>query len=182
MSANAHAMKQEWRIEARLSALHFVRSLWAFPVARKAIENPIGVLNTFWREPDQTIQPWQFGHKATKGTCLWLDGLLPLKPTKVVGPPPENMTLQEKREWNAIHRAAPGPDRLEDSQPDVRGDSGSDGRPVGRRRSRGRRRMSYASPSIVGEHYKPSCGKCDVPPWEVCACSIGDSIRGKANG
>ena len=111
VSANGHAMKQEWRIEARLSAMHFVRSLWAFPVEKIAIENPIGVLNTFWREPDQTIQPWEFGHKATKGTCLWLKNLPELQPTDVVGPPPKDMTLEEKRIWNAVHRAAPGPDR-----------------------------------------------------------------------
>lgn len=110
ISANRWAM-EEWRIEARLAALHFVRSLWAFPVKRKALENPVGVLNTFWREPDQTIQPWQFGHKATKATCFWLDGLPLLQPTNVVGPPPAQMTLEEKRIWNAVHRATPGPDR-----------------------------------------------------------------------
>jgi hypothetical protein len=112
VSANRWSMKQAWRVEARLSALHFVRALWAIRVrVGKAIENPIGVLSTFWRESDQTIQPWEFGHKATKATCLWLDGLPPLKATNVVGPPPKEMSLQEKREWNAIHRAAPGPDR-----------------------------------------------------------------------
>jgi hypothetical protein len=110
VSANRWA-GEEWRIEARLAAMHFVRSLWAFPVPRIAIENPIGVLNTFWRQPDQTVQPWQFGHTATKATCLWLKGLPPLEPTDVVGPPPKNMTLEEKRIWNEVHRATPGPDR-----------------------------------------------------------------------
>jgi hypothetical protein len=158
VSANRWAM-EEWRIEARLSALHFVRSLWAFPVKRKAIENPIGVLNTFWREPDQTIQPWQFGQKATKATCLWLDGLPPLQPTDVVGPPPANMTLQEKR------GSRPRP--LENPQPDVRGDRRSDGRAMGRRRLRGRRSMSAGAP-IVGKDYRPHCG-CDVLPWDDCS-------------
>lgn len=110
VSANKWA-GAEWRIEARLSAMHFVRSLWAFPIPKIAIENPIGVLNTFWRQPDQTIQPWEYGHKATKATCLWLKGLPLLQPTDVVGPPPKDMTLEEKRLWNEVHRAAPGPDR-----------------------------------------------------------------------
>jgi len=110
VSANKWA-GADWRIEARLSAMHFVRALWAYPIPRIAIENPIGVLGTFWKPSDQTIQPWQFGHKATKATCLWLKNLSPLVPTDVVGPPPKNMTLEEKRIWNEVHRAVPGPDR-----------------------------------------------------------------------
>lgn len=98
VSANRWA-GEEWRIEARLSAMHFVRSLWAYPIPHIAIENPIGVLGTFWRQSDQTIQPWEFGHKATKATCLWLKNLPPLQPTNIVGPPPK------------VHRAVPGPDR-----------------------------------------------------------------------
>lgn len=76
----------EWRIEARLSAMHFVRSLWAFPIDRICIENPIGVLSTFWRRPDQIIQPHEFGEDASKATCLWLKGLQPLEPTLRVKP------------------------------------------------------------------------------------------------
>ena len=49
------------------------------------IENPIGIMSTIWRKPDQIIQPWQYGDEATKTTCLWLKGLPKLKPTKVVG-------------------------------------------------------------------------------------------------
>ena len=49
-----------------------------------AIENPIGVMSTLYRKPDQIIQPWQFGHGETKSTCLWLNGLPKLKPTEVV--------------------------------------------------------------------------------------------------
>lgn len=113
VSANRWAA-EEWRLEARLSAMHFVRALWAFPVERIAIENPIGVLGTFWRAPDQTVQPWQFGHRATKATCLWLKNLPLLQPTESVGPPPTKMTLDEKRMWNEVHRAAPGPERWKD--------------------------------------------------------------------
>jgi len=49
-----------------------------------AIENPIGIMSTFYRKPDQIIQPWQFGHGETKATCLWLKGLPKLQPTNIV--------------------------------------------------------------------------------------------------
>lgn len=49
-----------------------------------AIENPVGIMSTKWRKPDQIIQPWQFGHGETKRTCLWLKGLMPLIPTNIV--------------------------------------------------------------------------------------------------
>lgn len=49
-----------------------------------AIENPIGIMSTLWRKPDQIIQPWQFGHGETKATCLWLKGLPMLEPTNIV--------------------------------------------------------------------------------------------------
>lgn len=51
---------------------------------RIAIENPIGIMSSKWRKPDQIIQPWQFGHGETKATCLWLRGLPPLAPTDIV--------------------------------------------------------------------------------------------------
>jgi len=49
-----------------------------------AIENPIGIMSTHYRKPDQIIQPWQFGHGETKSTCLWLKGLPKLEPTDIV--------------------------------------------------------------------------------------------------
>lgn len=66
-----------------------------------AIENPIGIMSTYYRRPDQIIQPWQFGHGETKATCLWLNSLPPLTPTDIV-----NGRLQ--RIWrmpNTIDRA-----------------------------------------------------------------------------
>ena len=51
---------------------------------RWAIENPIGIMSTHYRKPDQIIQPWMFGHGETKATCLWLNGLPELKPTNIV--------------------------------------------------------------------------------------------------
>jgi hypothetical protein len=53
-------------------------------VPKVAIENPIGIMSTLWRKPDQIVQPWMFGDPYTKTTCLWLKGLLPLVPTKIV--------------------------------------------------------------------------------------------------
>lgn len=85
VSANAWA-GAEWRIEARFAALHTVRALWAFPVPMICIENPIGVLRSFFRPHDQIIQPYEFGHDASKQTCLWLKNLPPLKPTQFVEP------------------------------------------------------------------------------------------------
>lgn len=51
-----------------------------------AIENPVGIMSTKWRKPDQIIQPYQFGHPESKKTCLWLKGLPKLIPTKIVEP------------------------------------------------------------------------------------------------
>lgn len=72
------------RQEEQKQALHFVYSLRGAPVKRIAIENPIGALSTYMEKPTQIIQPWQFGHGETKSTCLWLTGLPPLAPTKIV--------------------------------------------------------------------------------------------------
>lgn len=53
-------------------------------IPKYAIENPIGSISTYWRKPDQIIQPWQFGHGETKATCLWIDNLPLLQPTNIV--------------------------------------------------------------------------------------------------
>lgn len=66
------------------SAVDFVRLLMSAPIPRIAIENPIGALSTRIRKPDQIIQPWQFGHDASKATCLWLINLPVLIPTNVL--------------------------------------------------------------------------------------------------
>lgn len=60
------------------AAIDFFMAMAALPVQRIVIENPIGVMSSVWREPDQIIQPWQFGHAETKATCLWLIGIPPL--------------------------------------------------------------------------------------------------------
>lgn len=73
------------RADGRIDrALAFVAALASAPVARLAIENPVSIISTAWRKPDQIIQPWQFGHGETKATCLWLRGLPKLEATAVV--------------------------------------------------------------------------------------------------
>lgn len=65
-------------------ALDFVRLLMAAPIERIAIENPVSVISSRIRKPDQIVHPWMFGHGETKATCLWLKGLPLLRPTQVV--------------------------------------------------------------------------------------------------
>lgn len=67
-------------------ALDFVRALLAAPVPRIALENPVSIISSAIRKPDQIIQPWQFGHPESKTTCLWLKGLPHLVPTNVLTP------------------------------------------------------------------------------------------------
>ena len=81
-------------------ALDFVRALLEAPIERIALENPISVISSKIRKPDQIIQPWQFGHGETKATCLWLKNLAPLVPTDIV----------EGREAR-VHRIPPSADR-----------------------------------------------------------------------
>lgn len=66
------------------AALDFVRFLMEAPVERIAIENPVSIISSHIRKPDQTIQPWQFGHGEVKRTCLWLKNLPRLQPTNIV--------------------------------------------------------------------------------------------------
>jgi hypothetical protein len=72
------------RAQNRDKAIAFVRALMDAPIPRICIENPISMISSLIRKPDQIIQPWQFGHGEKKATCLWLKGLPLLKPTKIV--------------------------------------------------------------------------------------------------
>lgn len=66
--------------------IDFFMALADAPIPRKCIENPVGIMSTQYRKPDQIIQPYQFGHPESKRTCLWLTGLPLLTPTKVMKP------------------------------------------------------------------------------------------------
>jgi len=88
------------KVREQAEALIFVQTLMDAPINRIALENPISIISSRIRKPDQIIQPWQFGHGETKATCLWLKNLPKLIPTKIV----------EGREA-VVHRMPPGPDR-----------------------------------------------------------------------
>jgi len=89
-----------YKEEEQAAALAFVKLLLEAPVPRIALENPVSIISTKIRKPDQIIQPWQFGHKAKKTTCLWLKGLPALVPTKV-----------EKERSQTLMQDAPSLDR-----------------------------------------------------------------------
>jgi site-specific DNA-cytosine methylase len=81
-------------------ALTFVRLLLEAPVPRIALENPVSIISSRIRKPDQIVQPWMFGHGETKATCLWLKNLPVLQPSNIV----------DGRE-SRIHRMPPSPTR-----------------------------------------------------------------------
>jgi hypothetical protein len=81
-------------------ALDFVRRLLDAPIDKIALENPISIISSRIRKPDQIIQPWQFGHGETKATCLWLKNLPLLAPTNIVD-----------GRSDRIHKMPPSPDR-----------------------------------------------------------------------
>jgi len=81
-------------------ALEFVKFLLESPIDKIALENPISIISSKIRKPDQIIQPWMFGHGETKATCLWLKNLPKLIPTYIV----------EGREGR-VHKMSPGPNR-----------------------------------------------------------------------
>jgi hypothetical protein len=89
-------------------ALDFVRLLMAAPIPRICIENPVSVISSKIRKPEQIIQPWMFGHPEKKRTCLWLKDLPPLTPTNNVYD--EMMTLTP-RERERVWLMSPGPNR-----------------------------------------------------------------------
>ena len=96
----------------QLEALDFVRRLLDADIPRIALENPISIISSKIRKPDQIIQPWQFGHDASKSTCLWLKGLPKLVPTGLVAP----RIVAGKKRWanqtdSGQNRLAPSADR-----------------------------------------------------------------------
>ena len=88
------------KVKEQAEALDFVRLLLNSPINKIALENPISVISSKIRKPDQIIQPWQYGHGETKATCLWLKNLPKLIPTNIV----------DGREAR-VHKMPPSPDR-----------------------------------------------------------------------
>ena len=85
------------------ASINFFMEMINAPILRIAVENPVGIMSTVYRLPDQIIEPWMFGHGEQKATCLWLKNLPRLKATKIV----------EGREQR-IFNMAPGPNRSKD--------------------------------------------------------------------
>ena len=81
---NKDGTKNEDRWRKQEEALEFVRALMDAPIEHIAIENPVSVISSQIRKPDQIIHPWMFGDKASKSTCLWLKNLNPVQPTDIV--------------------------------------------------------------------------------------------------
>jgi site-specific DNA-cytosine methylase len=86
--------------EEQIKALEFVSMLLNAPIEKICLENPVSIISTKIRKPDQIIQPWQFGEPYQKTTCLWLKGLPKLMPSKI-------MALREQKCW----KEPPSPDR-----------------------------------------------------------------------
>ena len=127
------------KVVEQLAALEFVQRLLDAPIPHIALENPVSVISSRIRKPDQIIQPWQHGHGETKTTCLWLKDLPKLEPTDIVVPEwavkadgSIHMSAKGKRDnpthfltgrttrvlkgeqlaqWERIHKEPPGPDR-----------------------------------------------------------------------
>jgi hypothetical protein len=88
------------KVTEQAEALEFVQQLMNAPIPKIALENPISIISTRIRKPDQIVQPWQFGHGETKSTCLWLKNLPKLEPTNIVD-----------GRADRIHKMPPSPDR-----------------------------------------------------------------------
>jgi hypothetical protein len=94
------------RIDGRQQgAIAFFMEFAKCDCERIAIENPVGIMSTVWRKPDQIIQPWQFGHGETKATCLWLKGLPLLTPTDIVDGREQRIWRMGPSETRAIERS-----------------------------------------------------------------------------
>lgn len=98
-----YGYKAQSRWNERCIAICFFLAFAYADCEKIAIENPIGIMSTHYRKPDQIIQPWMFGHGETKATCLWLKNLTKLEPTNIVDG-------REQRIW----RMPPGPERAKE--------------------------------------------------------------------
>lgn len=101
--SGARYFEQKRRDGRQQQGIDFFMSFANVPCDKIAIENPVGIMSTKYRKPDQIIQPWQFGHGETKATCLWLKNLPQLQPTDIVNG-------REQRVW----KMPPGPNRAKE--------------------------------------------------------------------
>lgn len=109
VSGNAWRKGKE---EEQAEAIEFFLTLATAPIEKICIENPVGIMSTIYRKPNQYIQPWQFGHDASKKTGLWLKGLPELVPTEYIEP----RIIDGKPRWgnqtdSGQNKLGPSPDR-----------------------------------------------------------------------
>ena len=104
----------KYKQKEQAQAIEFFMALINAPITRIAVENPISIMSTRYRKPDQIIQPWQFGHGETKATCFWLKNLPRLQPTNIVSgrkarihkePPSPNRWKNRSRTYQGIAEA-----------------------------------------------------------------------------
>ena len=95
----------EARREARREAIKFFMDLYNCEIPVVALENPIGVMSSVFRKPDQVLQPWMYGHGETKATCLWLKDLPKLNPTNIVDGRVQRLHLLPKTPERAMLRS-----------------------------------------------------------------------------
>lgn len=102
------------RRAAREDAIKFFLALYNCKIPKVAIENPIGIMSSRFRKPDQVLQPWMFGHGETKATCLWLKNLPKLVPSKIVNgrhqklhllPPSKDRAMMRSKTYEGIAKA-----------------------------------------------------------------------------
>ena len=108
--SGAHRFK--FKQKEQEESLAFIRLLLNAPIARIALENPVGIISTRIRKPDQIIQPYEYGEDASKRTCLWLKNLPPLVPTRMVAPREVNgRKLWANQTPSGQNKLGPSPDR-----------------------------------------------------------------------
>jgi len=109
LSVSGAAWFVQKRLDGRQQAgISFFMMLAKADIPKIAIENPISIMSSIWKKPDQIIQPWQFGHLEQKATCLWLKGLPPLTHTNNVR---EAMLALPRNQRERLHYLPPSPDR-----------------------------------------------------------------------
>ena len=105
-------------LSLRKEAADFFLKFAEADIPKIAVENPVSVMSTIYRKPDQIIHPWQYGHPKEKTTCLWLKGLPKLTPTNNVR---EEMMKLTKKERERIYYMSPGPERAKERSKTVPG-------------------------------------------------------------
>ena len=111
IAANGWHARRPERQGLRENAAAFFMALYDAPAPHVAVENPVGVMSTLFRKPDQVVQPWQFGHETRKATCFWLRGLPLLKPTKIVEPETVKGTSPKGKKYYSLNWLPANADR-----------------------------------------------------------------------